>query len=417
MATTAPPQGRIQTLDIVRGIAVMGILAMNIIAFAMPQPAYQNPAAYGGSEGLDLAVWWFNFVLVDGKMRGLFSLLFGASLLLVIERAAAKGESPASVHYRRMAWLFVFGLLHFFFIWWGDILYQYALIGSIAFLFRGKTVKSLVKWAVGFLIVQALLMGLLSLSYLTIGAQVAAPGASPELVAQWGEMTKGFGPLPPAALAEDLSTYGGDYAGIFAHRAGEFRFMIFGFFFFALETLAYMLIGMAALKSGFLTGAWEKRRYLRWMVVGYAISVPLYMLLAFWLAGSNFNIATVAAANMGATVPIRPVMIIAHAALIILLTRQGGALVDRIAAAGRAAFTNYLGTSIIVSSLFYGYGGGLYGELSRAECYLVVIGMWAVMLLWSKPWLDRYRYGPFEWLWRSLARWQRQPMRKAAAAA
>ena len=417
MATTAQPQARIVTLDIVRGVAVMGILAMNIIAFAMPQPAYQNPAAYGGAEGVDLAVWWFNFVLVDGKMRGLFSLLFGASLLLVIERAAVKGESPASVHYRRMVWLFVFGLLHFFFIWWGDILYQYALVGSLAFLFRAKSVKSLVKWAVGFLIVQFLLMALLSISYLTIGAQAAAPGASPELIAQWNEMTKGFGALPPAELAEDLAIHDGGYAGIVAHRVSQLGFMLFGFFFFALETLAFMLIGMAGLKSGFLTGAWEKRRYLRWMLIGYAISIPLYMLLAFWLVGSDFDIATVAAANMGGTVPIRPVMIIAHAALIILLTRHGGALVDRIAAAGRAAFTNYLGTSIIVSTLFYGYGGGLYGDLSRAEVYLVVIAMWALMLLWSKPWLDRYRYGPFEWLWRSLARWERQPMRRAAVTA
>jgi uncharacterized protein len=110
-------------------------------------------------------------------------------------------------------------------------------------------------------------------------------------------------------------------------------------------------------------------------------------------------------------------MIVAHAALIILLTRRGGALVQRIAAAGRAAFTNYLGTSILVTTLFYGYGFGLYGQLGRAEVYLVVLAVWALMLLWSKPWLDRYRYGPFEWLWRTLARGKVQPMRKPLAAA
>ncbi|MBA3834514.1 MAG: DUF418 domain-containing protein, partial [Sphingomonas sp.] len=99
-------------------------------------------------------------------------------------------------------------------------------------------------------------------------------------------------------------------------------------------------------------------------------------------------------------------------ALIILATRGGGWLTERIAAAGRAAFTNYLGTSILMTGLFYGWGLGLYGSLGRAELYLVVFAMWALMLLWSKPWLDRFAYGPFEWLWRSLARWDVQPMRK-----
>ncbi|QPQ54076.1 DUF418 domain-containing protein [Allosphingosinicella flava] len=415
MATTSEPQARIVTLDIVRGIAVMGILAMNIVAFAMPQAAYQNPKAYGGSEGLDLAVWWFNFVLVDGKMRGLFSLLFGASMLLVIEGAAAKGENPASVHYRRMGWLLIFGLLHFFFVWWGDILYQYALIGMIAFLFRNKPIKALIRWAIGFLLVQWLLMALISFQFFTVAEQAAAPGVSADVLAQWSQMKQGF--MPSAAeLAKDIAVYDGGYGSIVVHRAGQAGFMITGLIFVGMETLAYMLIGMAALKSGFLTGAWDNRRYLRWMIVAYAISIPLYMLIAAWLAGSGFSVTTVVAANLGATVPIRPVMIVGHAALIILLTRNGGALVERIAAAGRMAFTNYLGTSIIVSTLFYGYGGGLYGDLSRAESYLVVFAMWALMLLWSKLWLDRYRFGPFEWLWRSLARGKVQPMRREAAA-
>ena len=124
----------------------------------------------------------------------------------------------------------------------------------------------------------------------------------------------------------------------------------------------------------------------------------------------------VIAVVMAATVPFRPLMVAATAALIILLTRRGGALVERIAAAGRAAFTNYLGTSLIMTTLFYGYGAGLFGELSRAELWIPVVAMWVLILLWSKPWLDRFQYGPLEWLWRSLARGSPQPMRKAAAA-
>jgi uncharacterized protein len=106
-------------------------------------------------------------------------------------------------------------------------------------------------------------------------------------------------------------------------------------------------------------------------------------------------------------------MVVAYAALIILMTRSGGALARRIAATGRTAFTNYLGTSIVMTTLFYGYGFGLFGTMSRSELWLVVVPTWALMLWWSKAWLERYRYGPFEWLWRSLARGARQPMRRA----
>ena len=148
------------------------------------------------------------------------------------------------------------------------------------------------------------------------------------------------------------------------------------------------------------------------MLVGFGIGIPAYVLLAWGYAQSGFTLPMTFAYVMAATVPFRPLMILATAALIILLTRRGGWLVDRIAAAGRTAFTNYLGTSILMTTLFYGYGFGLYGSLSRAELWPVVFAAWALMLLWSKPWLERFRYGPFEWLWRSLARGELQPMRR-----
>ena len=202
-------------------------------------------------------------------------------------------------------------------------------------------------------------------------------------------------------------------AGIVTHRLTEEATMPFtAVLFFGWETLGYMLLGMAAFKTGFLTGAWTPERYRRVALIGFGIGVPVYALLAWLLVSDGFTVPMLFALSMAATVPLRPIMIVAIAALIILLTRRGGALVDRIAAAGRAAFTNYLGTSLIMTSLFYGYGAGLFGALSRAELWLVVVAMWGVMLAWSKPWLDRYRYGPFEWLWRSLARWEPQPMRK-----
>src|SRR4029079_19331024 len=155
-ATTAPGE-RIATLDIVRGVAVMGILAMNIVAFAMPGAAYPNPMAYGTEGPADLASWVFSFILIDGKMRGLFSFLFGASLLLVVERAEASGQSPARVHCSRMAWLLVFGLVHFYLIWWGDLLSLSAPVGMIAFLFRRFTVRHMTHIGIGLILVQFLL--------------------------------------------------------------------------------------------------------------------------------------------------------------------------------------------------------------------------------------------------------------------
>ena len=181
---------------------------------------------------------------------------------------------------------------------------------------------------------------------------------------------------------------------------------------FGPETLAYMLFGMAALKSGYLTGQWSDADYRRAAIRGYAISLPFYLLLVWLIFRSNFSVLGLFAYAMAATVLIRPFMIAAVAALVILLTRKGGWLTQRIAAAGRAAFTNYLGTSILMTGLFYGWGLGLFGELGRAQLWLVVIAMWVVMLAWSKPWLERFQYGPLEWLWRSLARGEIQPMRK-----
>jgi len=414
-ADEAPP--RILTLDIVRGVAVMGILAMNIVAFAMPFQAYMNPAAFGTMETADLISWAGSFIFIDGKMRGLFSFLFGASMLLVIERATRKGESVASVHYRRMAWLLVFGLLHFYFIWFGDILVGYALIGMLAYLWRESSPGRLIVWGVGLLTVQFLIMAAAAAGLVFLSQAASAPDAPADAVRSWQQMERDFGMLTGAHLDRTLDLFRGGYGDILRHRLTDQASKPFvSIFMFGWETLAYMLFGMAALKNGFLTGEKPDRSYRRTMLLGFGIGIPVYALLAWAYAQSGFSLPMTFALVMAATVPFRPLMILATAALIILLTRNGGALTARIAAAGRAAFTNYLGTSIILTTFFYGYGFGLFGTLGRAQLWLVVIAMWALMLLWSKPWLDRYQYGPFEWLWRTLARWEIQPLRRPVPA-
>ena len=414
-----PPRepDRILTLDAVRGVAVMGILLMNIVGFAMPDAAYANPYAYGGHGSADFAVWLANYVLIDGKMRGLFSLLFGASLLLVAERAEAKGENAAIVHYSRMAWLFVFGMAHLVLLWPGDILNHYALVGAVAFLFRKLPPYKLVTLAIVLLAVE---FGLVLDAGSQIAAQeaaVRAGGASAEVLRAYAANRATLGMPPPAEIAHDLAVHRSGYGAIFADRWPEaWRAPGQAFSFLGLETLAYMLLGMAALRSGLLTGAWPRRRYVAGALIGFGIGVPACLLVASIPIRHGFDVASVAASDLVWPEPFRPVMIVGWACLIVLLVRRGGVLTARIAAAGRMAFSNYLGTTLICTTLFYGYGFGLYGRLSRADLYLVVAGVWLAMLSWSKPWLARFQYGPLEWLWRSLARRGLQPMRKTANA-
>jgi uncharacterized protein len=171
-----------------------------------------------------------------------------------------------------------------------------------------------------------------------------------------------------------------------------------------------MLLGMAGFRSGFLTGQWSDRPYRRVAALGIGIGAAAFGVLATITWRSGFRLPEVVAGYFAFSGPFRPVMALGYAALIILLFRRPSALRDRLAAVGRAAFTNYLGASIIGAVIFIGLG--LYGQLSRAEAWLLVPVVWLIMLAWSKPWLDRFAYGPFEWLWRSLARWDLQPMRR-----
>jgi uncharacterized protein len=417
MTAKAERSNRILTLDIVRGVAVMGILAMNIVAFAMPPQAYINPLAYGTESAADLASWAFSFVLVDGKMRGLFSFLFGASMLLVIQLAEKAGDSPKRVTFARLAWLLVFGMIHYYLIWFGDILIGYALVGMAAWLFRNLEPRALARWGIALVLVQLAVMGSLAIYAQTLSAAVAAGVADAETVKEWAELSREIAIPSAALLREEMALYLGPWSGIAEYQLTEKAVMPFFFtLMFGWETLAYMLFGMAALKSGFLTGAWDNARYRRTALAALAVAIPAYVVLAALIFADDFSVPGLFTFSFAATVPFRPLVVVAYAALIILATRRGGWLVGRIAATGRAAFSNYLGTSILMTGLFYGWGLGWFGSLSRVELWPVVVAMWLVMLAWSMPWLDRFQYGPLEWLWRSLARWQVQPMRKRKAA-
>nr|WP_315458974.1 DUF418 domain-containing protein [uncultured Sphingorhabdus sp.] len=405
-------QSRYITLDAMRGVAVMGILAMNIIGFSMPEWAYITPAAYGGETFADRVAWLFSFVFVDGKMRGLFSLLFGASMMLIIERATEKGENPARVHYLRMIWLALFGLLHYFFIWFGDILFLYAVVGMIAFLFRDWAAERLVKsalwiFAAGLVFWGLQFGGLQVIQYL---------GTQPDAATGWAQQYREIRASPEFDydIAGQIALHRGVYWEIvsakFANWGEPFGTVLMSIG----ETLPLMMVGMAMHKSGFITRGWAQSDYRRWVWQLVPWGVLLTGMLALWMMQMQYDpITSLAVFFLWGAIP-RLMLTIGYAALLILLINrfEGHVMVTRLAAAGRAAFSNYLGTSIVMTTLFYGYGIGLYGEVSRSGLWLFVIGAWVVMLSWPKPWLMRFHYGPLEWLWRSLARGKVQAFRR-----
>lgn len=403
--TVAP---RIHAIDGLRGIAVMGIVAMNITAFAMPFAAYDNPAAYGAMRPADLLLWAVNLVLVDGKMRAIFSALFGASLLIVSDRAAAAGRSPARVHYARMAWLLVFGLAHACLIWDGDILTLYALVGLLAFPLRRLAIERQLVLAGLLFVFGAAALALHYQALDALGAAAGRPGASPADVAAWRGVLDQIGRPSSPALAADLALHRGPWFDLARTRiaiepASIFQQMLFD----GPETLALMLLGMAGFRIGFLAGRWPAGRMRRIAAWAYALGLPPMAGMAWFLVRAGFPpLETSMLVNLAA-MPLRWLIAIGHVALIVSWFARGPSpLKARIAAIGRTALSNYLGTSLILAGLFYGLA--FYGRLERWMLAPVMASLWIGMLAWSRPWLTRFAYGPFEWLWRSLARGKMQ---------
>ena len=416
MATTAPAlptTGRILSLDVIRGVAVMGIFSVNVIDFALVQAAYLSPVAAGGAHGADIALWLTNHVLIDEKMRTLFSILFGASSMLVVERAIAKGESGARVHYGRMVSLLFLGLAHFYLIWVGDILVSYAATGMAAYFFIRRKTKTMLIWAACLLTANAALFSAGAWHMHNIQQKVESHHATAKELKEW----KGFREISiadPKKTAEATKTYRSHWPARTERRFAKEKFQPFASVipFFA-ETLGLMLLGMWGLRSGFLTGQWPRRTYARVAAGGLALGAAFSTLSGLSLIRIGFPPWAVLGVNYGFGTPAHIAMAMGYAALIVLLIRPGGWLTARIAAVGRAAFTNYLGTSILASLIFYGDGFALFGQLSRFEAWATAVpAIWLAMLAWSKPWLHRFNYGPFEWLWRSLARGKLQPMRR-----
>lgn len=389
---------RFESLDVLRGVAVLGILMVNAAFFFMYWGVQSYPPAHMGVEGANGASWLVMHVFFELKFVTLFSCLFGAGIILMV---GDQPDASLKLHYNRMRWLLVIGLIHGFVFWFGDILTPYAIIGMIAVMFRRMPVAKLLIWGlVGIALTNALLV-----------AQGWAASISPQIYEP-----APFGPVPDA---DTLEMWVGAYqAGFLESRPfnaiGNAIALLSQLIMFMPRLLGVMLIGMALFKSGFLLA--------RWSVGAYAACAGITLapaLGALWWSGSAALSSGFAPDAIFATQTVNAFASIAaafgYASLVMLACKAPWMKLIRspFAAVGRMAFTNYLSQTAIM--VFLATGLGWFGTLERVEQVQLVIAIWVFQLIVSPLWLAVFRFGPAEWLWRSLSYGKPQAMLKASS--
>jgi uncharacterized protein len=393
------PTSRIAALDALRGIGILGIVAVHIQLFAMPLAARANPTAYGDLQGVNGVVWLATAVLADGKFIAIFAMLFGAGIAMQAARRESAGLPAAPPHYRRMAALLLIGLLHAYLLWYGDMLVTFALCGALVFPHRDRAPTRLIVTGLAFLAVAPLLSSLLV-------------WIAPDLLAQAATLSGSS----PAAMAREVAAYRGGWLAQQAHRlptAWELEtsyLALRG----AWQTIGLMLLGMGLFRTGVLTGARPARCYVALAVGGFGAGVPMMLgavhrsvthgwdLRDRMLVGIHFVYWGDLLVGLG------------WVGAILLLKRHGG-LPPAIVAVGRTALSNYLLATVLCTSVFYGHGLGLFGSVDRAGQLVIVTLVWTIQLVGSSWWLRRFSMGPLEWVlrWATLA--HRVPMRLTAA--
>lgn len=418
-------RSRIEAIDTLRGFALLGILVMNITGMAFPFAAYFNPTVYGGSTGLNFGAWVFAHLFFELKMMAIFSMLFGAGVVLMAERAEAVGRPFGHVHYRRMLWLLVIGLIHAYLIWHGDILVTYALCGVVLYLFRRRSPRALIISGLGVLVFGALLAsggGYAERQLRNVVEEIEAKVAAGEemtprrqaLVDQWNGLRHSFAPTAEE-IDETIGTMRGDLKTVLKANVKEAVMMHTQAVPFSLfwRALGMMLLGMALMKLGVFAAQRSRRFYRNWMIAGFSLGLPI-IAFGIWrwhthdfdfvysfLIDGQYNYFGSVLVSLG------------YVSVVMLICQSGklAALRARLAAVGRTAFTNYLLQSLIGVSIFYGYGLGRFGHIGRFNLWWFILGIWLLQLVISPWWLERFRFGPVEWLWRTLTYWRRQPMR------
>ncbi len=435
---------RLASVDVIRGVALLGILAMNINGFGWPDPVYSTPTGDPDAGTLDVALWAFNHLVFDTKMMTLFSMLFGAGLVLMGDRAEARGATFRGVYYRRVTWLLVIGAIHAYLIWEGDVLVFYALCGFLLYPFRRLGPKTLIITGLCFnLMIVPVLLGF---KYVVVPYMETTAKKFNEREEAWKTATKdhpadkNIKKLKPdgwdaevrdgwqemknrkprrADFLKAIAVRRSDYFTIVKARAKEqiwghtFGFVL-GMWWFA---GGRMLMGMGLMKLGVFGAKCSRNTYRLMMVFGYGIGLPVMAFDIYHQITNDFFVGR----SLEYTLQFWPTLLIygslpvvvGHIGLVMLICRSNAIpwLTRRLAAVGRMALSNYLFDSIVFTTLFYGYGLDFYASLHRPMLYLLVLAVWTFQLLVSPIWLEYFRFGPAEWLWRSLTYWKLQSMR------
>ncbi len=366
--------GRITSLDLIRGVAVLGILLMNAVLFGLGNAPYFNLSAGGSETWLDWAVGIFGEVFVDQKFMGLFSLLFGAGMILFIDRASEKGRRAVVLNLWRNALLLVIGILHFQ-IWDGDVLMVYA-VSSVFLL----ALRKMPNWALISLGVAVFLLSVFS----TLLTQVIADTTDASLSGLW----------TPGEIAEDEVI-----APLY----------LLGFF---LRALGLILVGAGLYRAGFMNGGLPARTYRRIAVIGLAVGLPLAAAGVIITAVNDYSRDIAFMGQIPNTLGTIPASLGYMSIIILWNNRADNWFKERLRAVGRMALTNYLSQSalgLIVLTVVLGDAD----FVNRGAVLVFVFAVWALQLWWSKAWLSRFLFGPAEWLWRVATYRRGQPFRRS----
>lgn len=408
---------RIQTLDLLRGIAVLGLPLMNMVAFSMPTAAYINPNVFDGASALNHFIYSLFTIFADQKFMGLFSLLFGAGIILLAEKRKARSEGTVSAHYARMFWLFILGALHFWFLWAGDILTFYAVIACLVFPMYKSSTKFLFIITV---ISLSLSIFLSSNPYVTSVALGAAGKA--EILQEFDPTDDYLSRIKEQKLSPSYNTNMLEYRSLFLKgteanievdteenpASGQLFLSVI------LKVLGLMTLGMLLYRTGFLTGKRSHTEYPLMAQFGLIIGMSFTLAGLFWNYSNNWEPQAFFKYGLILSSIGSIAMTIAYVALIVLAKKKDffGKFALLIENVGRMALTNYLMQSFICIFIFYGFALGLYGSLTRLGLIPIIIVMSALQIYFSKYWLSLFVQGPFEWLLRTLSNFRLQALRK-----
>lgn len=385
---------RLESLDVIRGVAVLGILMVNVQYFAMLPTAAQNPTSMLDMTGANLTAWVITHVFFELKFITIFSALFGAGIILMV---GEDKDASRKRHYSRMRWLFVFGLIHGFIFWYGDILLPYAVMGFVVVLFRHMSPAKLIIWGLIWISLTGLIF---------VGSMISLQFVPPE---QSGMV------LPQDTIDEIVATYQAGFLDRLPINAlNEAQFAIVQTLMFSGRLIGVMFIGMALMKTGFLSGSWSMSRY--GLIAGVCLVIGLglsaygaqlavahdFALTHLWQHTlTNYTGSLFTALGYGAAI------------MLIVKTPTLKWIRFPFAQAGRMAFSNYLMSTLVMTFIFVGSPGlGLFATVERADQSLLVLATWAGLLVFSVVWLRFFQMGPMEWIWRSLSYGQVQSLRK-----